>query len=122
MKSIKISVFAVNMFLGLVVVPGCDDIDSPASALQEADVEEDIQSEQDEEAVQNEPDEEFDLAADMTPAAGPAGKCCKALCTWKPNAWQQLPPPYTTADNCNANADYFCGFQHLIDAQWRTCG
>ena len=66
--------------------------------------------------------DEFDLEADETPAAFPPGICCKALCTWNPNNWQQLPQPYTQADNCNANADYFCGYQHLIDAQWRTCG
>lgn len=61
----------------------------------------------------------------MTPAeAGPAGKCCKAMCTWHncPTCWQELPEPYKHADNCNTNAYYFCGIGHLVDAQWRTCG
>lgn len=65
--------------------------------------------------------DEFDLKANAEQHY-PPGKCCKAVCTWNPNAWQQLPQPYTQADNCNVNANYFCGYQHLIDAQWRTCG
>jgi hypothetical protein len=73
--------------------------------------------------------EEFDLQANETPAAGPAGKCCKAMCSWDPGVWHQLPEPYQHPDNCNHHADWWCrhafpgaGIHHLEDAEWRTCG
>lgn len=113
------TIFTIALSL-LVSAPACDSPDDEAK-LQALDDEDNdhIQAQADEETKANL--DEFDLKAN-TEQNFPAGKCCKALCTWKPNTWQQLPQPYTQADNCNVNADYFCGFQHLIDAQWRTCG
>lgn len=112
----------------LALMQACDSSEDEAE-LAALDVEADV------EVQDNKPNvEEFDLKSNMTPGAeeaGPPGKCCKAICSWNPGVWYQLPPPYDKLDGCNANTSWWCkwggygpgpNYSHLEDAQWRTCG
>lgn len=96
---------------------------TPACDLRALDIEEDLQVAQGKgESTDHQYPaiEEFDLAANMTPATGPQGKCCKAICSWNPGVWHQL--PWNVTQDCNGWARYYCGYYNLVDAQWRTCG
>lgn len=111
------------------VTPACDSPDDEAE-LEALDVEDDVEVPADKENTKV-PVGEFDLKANVTPQEGPPGKCCKAKCSWDPYTWRQLPEPWTKADGCNINADWWCKYSpqspgywqaHAEDAEWRTCG
>ncbi len=121
MKSNKISFLAGSLVLGLAAMPACDSSDDEAEQQALA-IEEDHQAAQDKEEITEHdkpPIDDFHLEADVTPAAGPPGKCCKAICFGQ-SGWKQL--PWNVTENCNDYARLYCGYYNVVDAQWRTCG
>lgn len=115
--------FTIALPLLALALPACDSPDNEAQ-MQALDLEDDVEAQTAQDRVESRDTgkpsfEGFDLEASMTPAAGPPGKCCKAICTWKPG-WQQL--PWQVTENCNDYARLYCGYYNVVDAQWRTCG
>lgn len=113
----------ITMLCFATIATACDvpdqrDVEAEQLALEE----EDLEAAQDKEEItdHDKPSfDEFDLEANMTPAAGPPGKCCKAICAGS-SGWKQL--PWNVTENCNYYAQLYCGYYNVVDAQWRTCG